>query len=213
MNPDTRTDRFIKNIKNHPVISFLIIGGIVIVALGAVAGGMDNIVSLWNKLVHKHPESSVPLQDIMDTSIVSATATVEVTITSDRSGVKNHIMPGTYVAFAKDGQALLVMSSMTCRSEQKGNNSVLYSSTLSMEPGNEAFDKPLSFFKQTDYIQVCLKPIPARSRILSGRVVCVFNDVIPLEIQIPSQEMVSDVIAIRDIGMALEMQLKAQPNR
>jgi len=47
---ETRTDKCIKKIKDHPVISIIIIIGIIAIALGAVAGGLDNILSFWNKI-------------------------------------------------------------------------------------------------------------------------------------------------------------------
>ena len=46
---ETRTDKCIKKIKDYPVLSLIIVIGIIIIALGAVAGGLDNILNFWNK--------------------------------------------------------------------------------------------------------------------------------------------------------------------
>ncbi|MBA7685604.1 hypothetical protein ES703_94029 [subsurface metagenome] len=198
---ETRTEKCIKKIKDHPVTSFLIVIGIVIISLGAVVGGLDKIVSFWNKTIHKQVDSPNPSHDIMDTRILTATATVEITIMSGEKGKKNYITPGTYLKFAKGREALLVMLSKECTSEQTGKNSVRYTSNMSLEVPSRALKKPLSLLKQAEYLQICLKPIPSKSYILSGKAFCVFNGNIPIEITIPPQEMSNEIIIIRDVDV------------
>jgi len=62
----------------------------------------------------------------------------------------------------------------------------------------------LLILKQADYIRICVKQIPAKSHILSGKALCVFNGNIPLEILIPSQDMTSDLITVRDVNVAFD---------
>jgi hypothetical protein len=63
---ETRTDKCIKKIKDHPVLSLIIVIGIIIIALGAVAGGLDNILSFWNKnkIAHSPTESTNIFADV-----------------------------------------------------------------------------------------------------------------------------------------------------
>lgn len=61
---ETRTDKCIKKIKDNLVISIIIILGIIIIALGAVAGGLDNILSFWNKIAHSSTESTDIFADV-----------------------------------------------------------------------------------------------------------------------------------------------------
>jgi hypothetical protein len=199
---ETLVDRCIRKAKNHRVISVLIVIGIIIIGLGAVVGGLDNILSFLNERFLSHRDSEELVPDITDTPTLTATATVEITILSDKKGKTNHIMPGTYLAFVKGREPLLVMSSIQCRSEQMGKNSVRYTSVMSIEPTSKALNQPLSLLKQTEYVQVCLKPIPVKSHVLSAKALCVFNGNIPIEIQIPPQEMTGEIITVRDVHIA-----------
>ena len=55
---ETRTDKCIKKIKDQPVISIIIIIGIITIAVGAVAVSLDNILSFWNKIAHSPTTST-----------------------------------------------------------------------------------------------------------------------------------------------------------
>jgi hypothetical protein len=203
---ETRTDECVKRIKNHPVISILIIIGIIIIALGAFMGGLDNILRFLDERVLKLSDSkTTPLQDIMDTSILTATATVDIIIASDKAeGKTSHIAPGNYVAFGKGSEALLVMSSTECTSEQTGERTLRYYSTVSLEATSRALNQPLSMLKEAEYVQICLEPMPSGSHVLSGKALCVFNGDIPMEIPIKPQRMTGELIIIRDIDRAFE---------
>jgi len=54
--PSTRVDRAILRLKNHPILSAAILIGVIIVALGAVAGGLTDLFGLREILLR--PTSS-----------------------------------------------------------------------------------------------------------------------------------------------------------
>jgi hypothetical protein len=201
---ETRTDECVKRIKNQPVISILIIIGIIIIALGAFIGGLDNILRFLDERVLKLSDSTVYQQDVMDAKIVTATATVEIVIASEEEGKEIYRVASTLVALGKGREALLTMSSTEFTSEQIGNNSVRYWSTMSLHPASTVLNQPLSMLKEAEYVEISVRPIPSGSQILSGRVLCTFNGDIPLEIPISPQRMTGEVIIIRDIDRAFE---------
>ena len=60
----TRTDKYIKKIKDSPLISIFLVIGIAIIALGAFAVGLDNILSFWNKTPHSSTASTDIFADV-----------------------------------------------------------------------------------------------------------------------------------------------------
>lgn len=208
----TRTDKCIKKIKNNPVISGLIVIGIVIISLGAVFGSIEKIVSFWNKITHKQVDSPKPSQDIMDTRILTATATVEITIRSEEQVNARHSYQGAVLAFGKGKEALLLLSSKESTAKQMDMAEVRYSSELDMKPTDKAFKQPLSLLEQVEYAQVRFEIIPPDSEVLSGTVICIFNNNIPIELSVPSQKMLGNLITIRhiDIGEALQQHTKSR---
>jgi len=152
---ETRVDRWINQAKNHPIIAVLIFIAVAVIGLGIFTRSLDDIWSFVSNRVLKQSDSTVPQQDIMDTTILTATATVDITIASDKAeGKTSHIAPGNYVAFVKGSEALLVMSSTECTSEQTGERALRYYSTVSLEATSRTLNQPLSMLK----CQGALKP-------------------------------------------------------
>lgn len=200
---ETRTDKWVKKIKNHPVISFLIIIGIVIIGVGAVVKSIDSIVTFYNKIASKETQSEIQADSIIDKSILTATSTVEITIRSDEEVDTQYAYSGASLAFGKGKEALLVMSSKECKAKQTGTGGVRYRSTLNMQAMDKGFKQPLSLLEEAEYLQISLQPIPPDSDILSGKAIFIFNNNISIEIQIPSQKMRGKLIIIRNMDPIL----------
>lgn len=196
---ETRTDRWIRWGKNHPLISILIIICIVIIALGTVTGKVETILSFVSKRVLKQSDSRLTQQDIMDTRILTATASVQINISSEEQINTRYPVGGARLAFGKDKEALLLLSSGESRAKQTGEGEVSYSSTLHMEPMDRAFNQPMSLLEQAEYVQISFETILQDSQVVSGKVTCIFNNTVPVEITVPSQKMRGNLIMIYDL--------------
>ncbi len=131
--------------------------------------------------------------------IRTATATVEVTILSEENIYINYMDSGGYIAFKKNNQALLTMSSTRCTAKQTGEGKVIYSAIFNMYAKDKAVGKPVYFIKDSDYIQIEFVPMPEKSKVLSGEAICTFNNNVRIEITILPQETKEKKISVSDL--------------
>jgi hypothetical protein len=139
---------------------------------------------------------------VEDKPIVTATATVEITIRSEEQVNAHHPYQGAVLAFGKDKEALLTLSSKESHAKQMGTSEVRYSSELDMKTTDKAFKQPLSFLQQVEFAQLRFDIIPLNSVVLSGTVVCIFNNNIPIELSVPPQKMREKLIKITEVNIA-----------
>jgi hypothetical protein len=204
MLPDgTRVERCIRKAKNHPVVSVLIIAGVVIVALGAVAGGLDTIINFCGKYLPAHQVPRAGQSgNIFERPIVSATAGVEIDIRSEEQINSVHNMNvGIFLAFAKGRDALLQMTSADSHARRIGDGVIRYSGSLEMALTDKAFKKSLSILRDAQYVQVQVEAIPRNSEVLSGTINCAFDGV-PVTLNVPPQKMQENRIFVRNINLA-----------
>jgi hypothetical protein len=204
MAPDgTRVERCIRKAKNHPVMSILIIVGVVIIALGAVAGGLDAIINFWDKHISGHDVSQeTPRQDVFEQPIASAAASLEIDVRSAEQVNAHNMTVGMSLAFGREREGLLVMTSEDSHARQIGDSTVRYSGNLRMALTDKAFNQPLSILRDAQFIQLRVGAIPPNSEILSGTVNFAFNDGIPVRVTVPPQKMPGTLIMIRDVDFA-----------
>jgi hypothetical protein len=200
---ETRVEGWIRRVKDHRVMSILIIAGVAIIALGAVAGGLDTIITFWAKHISMRdvPQQSAS-QGIWERTIVSATASVEINVRSDEQINAHNMNRGLLLAFTKEKKVLLLMESEDSYAKQIGEGTVQYSGNVRMSLTDKAFNQPLSILRDARYVQLQVEVIPANSDIVSGKINCAFNDGIPATVVVPPQRMRGNVIMVQDIDFA-----------
>lgn len=202
--PDTtRVERCIRKAKNHPVISILIVLGIVVGAVAFLLTSLDTIFDFCGKYIlgHDATQQTAP-QDIFERPIAGAAASVEVDVRSDEQINTHNMNVGMSMAFARERESLLLMTSGDSYARQMGNSTVRYSGSLRMSLTDKAFNQPLSILKNVRYIQLQVGAIPMNSEILSGAVNCAFNEGIPVRVPVPPQKMQGNRIMVRDVDFA-----------
>lgn len=135
--------------------------------------------------------------------IRTASATVEVIIQSSDDINTQFLDRGGYLAFAKGQEVLMVVSATTCFARQIGNNRVLYRGVFELDATSEATQKPILFLKQAKCVQLGFAPMPEKMKVLGGKAICTLNNVVRVELSIPSQQMQKDFIIVPDIRAAL----------
>jgi len=131
--------------------------------------------------------------------IRTATATVNVIIKSKDTTNTLHITQGGYIAFIKDNKPLLIMASPQCNTKQIDEERGIYHAIFNMDAKDSAIGKPIYFIRETDFIQIEFLPMPEKSEVLSGEVICTFNNDIRLEVTILPQETKEKKIFISDL--------------
>ena len=201
---ETRTDRYIRRLKDQPFLSilYLIILGIIVV--GTVAGSIYGIIILYDRIAGQQGKDQIKIEKVEDKPIVTAAATVEIIIRSEEkiNKPKRYLHSEAVLAFGKGTEALLQLSSKESTAKQMGIGEVRYSSELDMKVTDKAFKQPLSLLQQVEYAQLRFDIIPPNSQVLSGTVVCIFNNNIPIELSVPSQKMYEKLIVIPNIDIA-----------
>ena len=199
---ETRSERYIRWVKNHPVLSVLYVVFKGTLALGAVAGSIYAVVILVNYFGGQDEKGQIPKGRIEDQPIVSVRATVEIAIRSEEQVNARHPYNGAVLAFGKGTEALVTLSSRESQAKQMGTGEVRYSSELDMKVTDKAFKQPLSLLQQVEYAQVRFEIIPPNSDVLSGTVICIFNNNIPIQVSVSPQKMRENLITIPNINLA-----------
>jgi len=205
---ETRFGRYVRWAKNHCVISLIILIFVFLIGVGTAVEKFDSIVAFY----HRVTGQQVQMERLEDKPIVTATATVEIAVRSEEQVNARHPYQGAVLAFGKGKEALLLLSSKDSTAKQMGMAEVRYSSELDMKPTDKAFKQPLSLLEQFEYAQVRFEIIPPDSEVLSGTVICIFNNNISIELSVPSQKMLGNLITIRhiNIGEALQQHTKSR---
>ena len=199
---ENRTDRRIRWVKDHRLISILILFGVLVIAVGTLVEKFDSIVAFYHRVTGQQGKDQIQMERVEDKPIVTATATVEIIIRSEEQVNARQLNMGAVLAFGKGTEALLTLSSKESHAKQMGKSEVRYSSELDMKVTDKAFKQPLSLLQQVEYAKLRFDIIPPNSQVLSGTVVCIFNNNIPIELSVPSQKMREKLIAIPNIDIA-----------
>jgi len=126
--------------------------------------------------------------------IRTATATVEITIKSDEKVNTTYMDRGGYIAFGKNNDALLVMSSSQCRARQTSKGEVVYRAVFNMDATDHSVGNPVYSLEETDYVQINFLPMPKESYVLAGTAICTFNSNVRIEIPVHSQNIKNGLI-------------------
>lgn len=143
--------------------------------------------------------SLLQARDPYEQLIRTATATIDVTIESEDPVNANYMDQGGYIAFGKGNEALIAMSGTQCLAKQKGNGQVIYRGIFAMDATHPANGKPLSFLRESEYVQISFAPMPQKSKVLGGKAICIFNSQERLEIEIAPQQMIDEKILVRSL--------------
>ncbi len=137
--------------------------------------------------------------------ILAASASVEVRIKSDWdfNGLVANMK--AYLAFGKEDKSLLKASSIGYIASQTGKGEVIYKGDLVMEANDSAVGNPVSFLRDTEYIQIVLGGMPPDSNILGGNIICTINNSVRLESAIPPQKLANNKIFIRNLSKFLQV--------
>lgn len=138
-------------------------------------------------------------RDPYEQPLRTAVATIEITIESNKPVDATYMDAGGYIAFGKESEELIVMAGSQCMAKQKGNSQVIYRGTFAMDATYPASGKPLSFLRRSEYAQISFIPMPAKSKVIGGKAICIFNSQERAEIEVPPQEMVDEKIFVRNL--------------
>ena len=131
--------------------------------------------------------------------IRTASATVEIVISSKENVNSNYMDRGGYLAFAKGQGVLMVVSATTCLGKQLGGDKVLYRGVFDLDATSDATQQPVIFLKQAEYVQIGFKPMPEKQNVLSGKAIVTINNAVRLEFTVPPQTMTKDFIIVPEI--------------
>lgn len=135
--------------------------------------------------------------------IRTATATVEVIISSNENVNSNFMDRGGYLAFAKSQEVLLVVSSTSCVGKQIGGDRVLYRGVFNLDATSDATQKPVLFLKEAEYVQIGFAPMPEKKQVLSGKAIVTINNAVRVELTVPPQLMTKDFVIVPEVGRYL----------
>gem|GEM_PF-2346372 len=135
--------------------------------------------------------------------IRTASATIEVIISSKDNINTTYMDQGGYLAFTKGQDALLVVSATSCLGKQIGSDKVLYRGVFDLDATSDATRKQVLFLKDAEYLQIGFKPMPEKQQVLSGKAIVTINNSVRVEFIIPSQMMTKDFIIIPEISKYL----------
>lgn len=166
----------------------------------ALAGGGLILVAVLI-LVTLYAAKSSQGVNACDQPIRTATTTVEVTVASDEDINTTYLDRGAYVAFGKGGESLLMMSSRQCTAKQTGNGKLVHRAVVNMDVSDAAFGKPVRFLEEAKYIQISFVPMPKQSQVIEGRITCIVNGGMLLDMSIPAQEITDGKIFVRGLGL------------
>lgn len=119
--------------------------------------------------------------------IKAASATVEVMVASDEQIDTHYMDRGGYLIFARGNEALLILSSQDSWARQLGGSRVLYKGIFNMDANASSAGKPVNYLPEAEYVQIFFHKIPKGKKVLSGKAVCIINNDVRFEIDIPEQ--------------------------
>ena len=170
----------------------------------------DTVAPLINQAVREFPgeeitealkkivarlESEDPLKKL----IASASATVEISIESDKQINTHYADRGGYLAFAKGSDAILVCEADHSYARQTGKGEVIYRGVFHMPATDSAVGKPIKFLEDAEYLQISFLKIPKNSSVVSGKAIIVVNGSQRFEFPVPPQKMQEDLILVQGI--------------
>ena len=167
----------------------------------------QKVKSLDDELVNSKTEikdlkdRTVPVNPYLQLIRV-ATATIEVTIQSAENINTQYLDQGGYLAFCEGQEALMVVTSTTCKAIQIGNNQIVYRGVFDLDVTSDVTTKQVKFLKESEYIQISFAPITKEMNVLKGKAICTINNSVRIEFEIPAQKISQKLILIRNIAPA-----------
>lgn len=131
-------------------------------------------------------------------TVKTATAEVEITVESDSKINTEFLDKGATADLSKDGEILLRMSGVSSSVRQSGNGQVIYRAQVVMNPTDPGLGKPVQALKSTDTFRVFFQKMPAESKVLSGKISILVNGEVPVEVNVPPQQVSDGLILVRD---------------
>jgi hypothetical protein len=181
------------------LVSGLVVGALAIYLLFNIfilPGKDANIDALKTRL--DLAEKGITVNDSYDQPLLIGTATVVIEMEPNSSSVLS--LPSGYIQFVKGEEALLVMEASPVNIGTRiVNNQRFYRAIFELDQTCKAIGNPISSLAKTEYIQINLNPIPAKSKIADGNAIFVFNGSVPTNIKIPRQTMDGNDIIIKDV--------------
>jgi hypothetical protein len=91
------------------------------------------------------------------------------------------------------------MRSNQVTAESKNKGEVITKIFLDLNSPDAVIKRPLSSLKEDEFIQIRIPIVPEGSQVIGGNVVCVFNGNTRVQIPIPPQQMVKDLIFVHKL--------------
>jgi len=139
---DKNWQSWLRAIREHPVKAVLFV--VLIAALVLVYGFLTET---GTQFAARESSEADPLES----PIVSATATVEVFIRSDKEVNARHMDRGGHLAFGRGSTSLLAAASSQSREQQRGGGRVMFSGKFEMDSSDAAVGEPIRSLRKSEY--------------------------------------------------------------
>lgn len=119
-----------------------------------------------------------------------AEVSLSVTLAPGEDGQKiSH--PTNYVAFLKGEEVLLVASHPMTRYGQSPEGYITFRADLDMDERSSARGRPLYVLRDVERVQIAINETPKGGKVLDGKVTCILNNAVLVEMPIPPQQVTS----------------------
>ncbi len=151
------------------------------------------IVPFWDRLIVPFPTTDPYKQPLR-----TGTATVVVGLEPNSVSLVQY--PSGYIQFMKGQEVLLGMKVSPANIYTKiVNNQTFCNATFELDQTCKSVGNPICHLTKTEFAEISLNIIPAKSRITDGYAIFTFNSSVRIVIPIPSQIMDGNTIMIQDI--------------
>lgn len=151
-------------------------------ALGELRAAVDGTTGALKDLTARLDASSPVRQ-----ALLTASASVEIVVRSDRDVDAHDIGCPSRVTFYKGQDPLLELSASDCFLKQQGGARVAWRAEVQMSPGNTGAGRPVASLAEADRVDAEIELIEAGAEVLGGKVACTLNSAIRVEVPISNQ--------------------------
>jgi hypothetical protein len=106
---------------------------------------------------------------------------------------------GGYMAFGLDTEALLAVSAPDSWGQAVGTNEYTCKGTFKMKMTDSAAGQPVDMLRRAQYLQIKFPRLSDEYNLVEGKVICVINNEIRFEMELPPQKAKDGKVYLRDL--------------
>jgi len=159
-----------------------------------IAAGLT-FLGVWG---HWHYSKQFELTKKYRMPIRTGTASISITVNSNDKKYRRYITNNAQLLFGRGTEPLLLMTAPESFGKSTDENEYTYYATVNLFLSDKSIGKPLNLLKESTHINIYLRAMKGSMEVLHGRVICVFNSEIELEIPIIPQTVEDGSILITE---------------